>query len=129
MSEKLKILISYHKPSELFKDEIYTPIHLGRVLAMAENKDGKMSETDFKWLCKNMIGDDTGENISHLNHYFNEMTGVFWAWKNYDKLSNPDYIGFASYRRRKKQNKNLIIILTIFRNFIQAKKKVKLCKN
>lgn len=98
MSEKLKILISYHKPSELFKDEIYTPIHLGRVLAMAENKDGKMSETDFKWLCKNMIGDDTGENISHLNHYFNEMTGVFWAWKNYDKLSNPDYIGFASYR-------------------------------
>lgn len=46
-----------------------------------------------------MIGDDTGDNISHLNRNVCELTGHYWAWKNYDKLANPDYIGFAHYRR------------------------------
>lgn len=98
MNFKAKILVSYHKPSTLFKDEVLTPIHLGRALSKEAHKDGQMSDEDFEWLCENMIGDDTGENISHLNRYFNEMTGVYWAWKNYDKLGNPDYIGFMSYR-------------------------------
>ncbi|WP_273213749.1 DUF4422 domain-containing protein [Helicobacter rodentium] len=98
MNPKVKILISYHKPSVLFQDEVLTPIHLGRALNHQAHKDGKVSDEDFTWLHKNMIGDDTGENISHLNRYFNEMTGVYWAWKNYDKLGNPDYIGFMSYR-------------------------------
>ena len=46
-----------------------------------------------------MIGDDTGDNISHLNRYFCELTGIYWAWKNYDKLGNPDYIGFMHYNK------------------------------
>lgn len=95
----VKILVAYHKPSALFKDEVLTPIHLGRALSKESHKDGKMSDEDFEWLCENMIGDDTGENISYLNRYFNEMTGIYWAWRNYDKLENPDYIGFMSYRR------------------------------
>ena len=37
-------------------------------------------------------------NISHLNKKFSELTGMYWAWKNYDKLGNPDYIGFVHYR-------------------------------
>jgi len=94
----IKILVAYHKPSALFKDEVLTPIHLGRALSKEAHKDGQNSDEDFKWLCENMIGDDTGENISHLNRYFNELTGIYWAWKNYDKLGNPDYIGFMSYR-------------------------------
>ncbi|KQH56827.1 glycosyl transferase, partial [Campylobacter coli] len=91
---KVKILVGYHKPAVLLKDEILTPIHLGRALATQVSKDGEMSKEDFKWMCENMIGDDTGDNISHLNRYFCELTGIYWAWKNYDKLGNPDYIGF-----------------------------------
>ncbi|HDZ5101202.1 TPA: DUF4422 domain-containing protein, partial [Campylobacter jejuni] len=96
---KIKILVGYHKPAVLLKDDILTPIHLGRALATQASKDGEMSKEDFKWMCENMIGDDTGDNISHLNRYFCELTGIYWAWKNYDKLGNPDYIGFMHYRR------------------------------
>ncbi|WP_079756023.1 DUF4422 domain-containing protein [Campylobacter coli] len=95
----IKILIGYHKPAVLFKDEILTPIHLGRALATQASKDGEMSKEDFEWMCENMIGDDTGDNISYLNRYFAEFSGLYWAWKNYSRLSNPDYIGFMHYRR------------------------------
>ena len=88
----IKILVCYHKPFPLLKDEILTPIHLGRKIANKEN-------TGVQWLMENMIGDDTGENISDKNAYYNEMTALYWAWKNYDKLGNPDYIGLAHYRR------------------------------
>jgi hypothetical protein len=50
-------------------------------------------------MVRHMIGDDSGENISHLNRYLNEMTGIYWAWKNYEKMGNPDYFGFMHYRR------------------------------
>lgn len=92
MKKTIKILVCYHKPFPLLKDEILTPIHLGRKIANKEN-------TGVQWLMENMIGDDTGENISDKNAYYNEMTALYWAWKNYDKLGNPDYIGLAHYRR------------------------------
>ncbi|EBF5853432.1 DUF4422 domain-containing protein, partial [Campylobacter jejuni] len=95
----IKILVGYHKPAELLKDDILTPIHLGRALATEASKDGEMSKEEFEWMCENMMGDDTGDNISYLNRYLNELTGIYWAWKNYDKLGNPDYIGFMHYRR------------------------------
>ena len=41
-------------------------------------------------------GDDTGDNISDLNLYLNELTVTYWAWKNAPKT---DYIGFAHYER------------------------------
>ena len=50
-------------------------------------------------MIENLLGDDTGENISHLNLTLNEMTAIYWAWKNYDKIGNPDYIGLNHYRR------------------------------
>ncbi|MBZ7937991.1 DUF4422 domain-containing protein [Campylobacter molothri] len=96
---KVKILVGYHKPAVLLKDEILTPIHLGRTLATQASKDGEISQEDYEWMFENMIGDDTGDNISHLNRYFCEFTGIYWAWKNYDKLGSPDYIGFMHYRR------------------------------
>ena len=95
----MKILISYHKPAVLLKDEVLTPIHVGRALATQSSKDGSMSEEDYKWMLDNMIGDDTGDNISDKNREFCELTAMYWAWKNYDKLGNPDYIGFMHYRR------------------------------
>lgn len=95
----VKILVGYHKPAVLFKNEVLVPIHLGRALATQASKDGAMSDKEYQWMLDNMIGDDTGDNISHLNRYYNEHTGLYWAWKNYDKLGNPDYIGFMHYRR------------------------------
>ena len=43
-----------------------------------------------------MIGDDTGDNISEKNPYYSELTAQYWAWKN---LHNVEYIGFCHYRR------------------------------
>ena len=95
----VKILISYHKPAVLLKDEVLMPIHVGRALATESSKDGSMSEEDYKWMLENMIGDDTGDNISDKNREYCELTGIYWAWKNYDKLGNLYYIGFMHYRR------------------------------
>lgn len=83
-----KILISYHKKDYLFGDNILTPIHVGRAIS-----------NENEWLSENMIGDNTGENISLKNASYNEMTSVYWAWKNYNDLGNPDWVGFMHYRR------------------------------
>ncbi len=96
---KCKILIAYHKPAILLKSEIIQPIHVGRDIALTKSKDGANSNNHIEWLERNMPGDNTGENISKLNRYFSELTGLYWAWKNYDKLENPDYIGLMQYRR------------------------------
>lgn len=91
-----KLLICYHKPDTLLQDEIITPIHLGRALA---KKQMDPDDPKLKWLLENMIGDDTGDNISELNRSYNELTSLYWAWKNYGELGNPDYIGLMHYRR------------------------------
>lgn len=44
-----------------------------------------------------MIGYNTGYNISDKNREYCKLTGIYWAWKNYDKLENPDYIRFIPY--------------------------------
>lgn len=48
---------------------------------------------------KGMIQDNIGDNISSQNLKYNELTAQYWAWKNFDLLGNPDYIGFMHYRR------------------------------
>ena len=96
MESTIKILLSYHKKDHLFKDEILTPIHAGR--ANREPLSDEASE-ETKWLYENMDGDNTGDNISEKNPLYNEMTTVYWAYKNYASLDNPDYIGFMHYRR------------------------------
>ena len=97
--KSIKILVGYHKPAKLYKDDVFVPIHLGRALATRSSKDGKINQDDYRWMLDNMIGDDTGDNISHLNRHFAELTAIYWAWKNYDELGNPDYIGLNHYRR------------------------------
>jgi len=99
MKNKVKILVAYHKRDKLFKNSVLFPIHLGREIAFEKTKDGKLSEKDYNWLLNNMSGDNTGDNISDKNRFLNEMTGIYWAWKNYEELGNPDYIGLNHYRR------------------------------
>lgn len=96
---KIKILIVTHKPSDFPKGQYFVPMHAGRDVARARSKDGKISKSDYNWLLKNTIGDNTGDNISAKNRYYCEMSSLYWAWKNYDELDNPDYIGLMHYRR------------------------------
>ena len=97
---KIVILATYHKPAFLFKSDIVVPIQGGRNLEKAESKDGFLSKKDIFWMHKNMIGDNTGENISIKNRRYSELSAIYWAYKNYEKLGNPDYIGLIHYRRQ-----------------------------
>lgn len=96
----VKILVSYHKPAISFPESnIFVPIHAGRACNKDPMKDGSFNSDDTSWLHEHMIGDDTGDNISHMNRRFCETTAIYWAWKNYQQLGSPDYIGFMHYQR------------------------------
>ncbi|MBR3748008.1 MAG: DUF4422 domain-containing protein [Selenomonadaceae bacterium] len=41
------------------------------------------------------IGDNTGDNVSELNLYINEMTALYWIWKN----TSHSVVGISHYRR------------------------------
>ncbi len=69
-----------HKRFDPPKDPMYQPLQVG-----AQGKE------DMGYL-----RDDTGDNISHLNCYYSELTGLYWVWKNYHE---DDYIGTCHYRR------------------------------
>lgn len=76
----LKIFAMTHKQFDVPEDTMYQPLHVGHACA----KD------------LGYPGDDVGENISHLNCYYSELTGHYWLWKN---CKNVDYIGTCHYRR------------------------------
>ena len=88
MVNKVKIFVSYHKKAPLIKSDVFVPIEVGRALKTSEN-----SLEDF------MIGDNEGENISDKNARYCELTAQYYVWKNYEKLGNPEYVGFVHYRR------------------------------
>lgn len=120
--KSLKILISYHKPSLLIKnDKEIIPIHVGRKIKNIESKDGKINSNELNFMIENMIGDDTGDNISGKNREYCELTAIYWAWKNYEKIGNPDYIGLMHYRRLLnliEEQKNKILEISDFNNKI-----------
>lgn len=62
------------------QNPIYVPLHVGR-----EGKE------DLGYL-----GDNVGENISDLNCFYGELTGLYWIWQN---IKDIDYVGFCHYRR------------------------------
>ena len=87
--KKIKILINCHKQTERLHDDIFTPILAGSAFADASLKEAFAD--DFH--------DDMGDNIARLHPYSAELTAIYWAWKNYDRLGDPDYIGLFHYRR------------------------------
>ena len=89
---KAKIIVATHKEYKMPKDELYVPLHVG----------AKIAKTKLPYQ-----RDDDGKNISDKNPYYCELTGLYWAWKNQDKLGNPDYIGLAHYRRHFTTKKTL----------------------
>lgn len=79
---KTEILVAAHKKFPMPKVEGYVPILVG---ATRNYKDGISYQRD-----------DEGENISSKNPNYNELTAVYWAWKN---LKDVDAIGLVHYRR------------------------------
>ena len=78
--KNVKILVATHKKYKMPADtSVYLPIHVG-----CEGKEN----LGFQ-------GDNSGENISTLNPYYCELTGLYWAWRNLD----CDYLGLVHYRR------------------------------
>ena len=79
-SENLKIYVVTHKKLSFEKlPEGYAAIHAGRAIS---------EELGYQ-------GDNSGQSISELNPYLNEMTAIYWIWKNI----STDYVGIAHYRR------------------------------
>lgn len=80
MNKDIKILVAHHKEYFTFSNQYFLPIHAGKEISKI-NID--------------MQGDNTGDNISAKNLNLNELTVLYWAWKNLD----ADYIGLCHYRR------------------------------
>ena len=80
MTKNYKIIVATHKQFKMPEDtELYLPIQVG-----SEGKE------KLGYQC-----DNEGDNISSLNPYYCELTGLYWAWKNLE----CDYLGLVHYRR------------------------------
>ena len=103
VGKDIKIFVFQHFDTQLpecFADRtIYIPIDAGRILH--KPIDGT-------------IGDDTAPSISALNPFLNEMTAIFWIGKHYAEIGNPEYVGFAHYRRCLDWSPNLLQRNTVF---------------
>ena len=78
----LKIYVSYFNPFQIIpQNSVLIPVQAGK----------EKSKNDL-----NILGDNTGENISSLNNIYSELTVLFWVWKN---CQASKYVGFCHYRR------------------------------
>lgn len=75
-----KIYVLTHKKIDIPIENIYEALHVGKAISQ-----------DLGY-----PGDNTGDNISNLNPFFGELTGIYWIWQN-DLES--DFIGVCHYRR------------------------------
>lgn len=82
---RIKIFVSYKYKKPILKNEIIIPIQTGRAI----------SDKIFE----DMIGDNTGDNISSENKKYNELSAQYWVWRHYEEIGAPDYVGFMHYRR------------------------------
>jgi len=74
---EVMMYIVTHKEAEIQEDDFYRGLCVGKYRA-----DGMLSERD-------------GENIAMYNDRINELTGLYWIWKN----TTEDLVGMCHYRR------------------------------
>lgn len=81
--DNIKIFVSHRidVDSELIPNPLYVPVRCGAIFDNGQ--------------CKDIQGDDTGDNISDKRLSFCEFTVQYWAWKNV----KADYYGLCHYRR------------------------------
>ena len=87
---RIRIIVAAHKSYDIPEDAMYLPVFVGS----AVSKAGLPYQRD-----------DEGENISALNPYYCELTGVYWAYKN---RKDVDAIGLNHYRRYFKYHGHLL---------------------
>ncbi|WP_137625018.1 DUF4422 domain-containing protein [Lactiplantibacillus pingfangensis] len=93
----IKIMVAAHKPYKMPEDTtLYLPVFVGSALRPKPDDS--------------YTADNTGDNISAKNTTFNELTALYWGWKNLD----CDYIGLDHYRRYMTlhKSKNIVDVLT-----------------
>lgn len=73
-----------HKDSKLITPEWYRTLLVGAVINYKNGYEGYDIRDDI-----------TDDNISGKNHYYCELTGIYWLWKH----CNDNYIGICHYRR------------------------------
>lgn len=78
---EIKVLVAAHKNYAMPKDDLYLPVFVGKAIHPDVNHSFQ--------------GDNTGDNISVKNPYYNELTAIYWGWKNLDL----DAMGLVHYRR------------------------------
>ncbi len=96
----LRIYTMTHKKFDVPSDKMYVPLQVGRALS-----------EDLGY-----SGDDTGENISELNRYYSELTGLYWVWKNVRDL---EYVGTCHYRRYLVNAQNLVFTEAEYRELFK----------
>lgn len=77
---KIKIYVMAHKKFQVPDNSIYKPMQVGAALH---------EELGY-------VPDNTGDNISNKNPFYNELTGLYWMWKNEQEA---DIMGLCHYRR------------------------------
>lgn len=97
----VKIFVMTHKAFDVPNDEMYIPLHVGRAGA----------ERDLGY-----AGDDTGDNISALNCYYAELSGIYWVWKNFRAAG---YVGICHYRRFLTDEKGLAFTQKEYESILQ----------
>ena len=107
MAKDLAIYMATHnKKCNLTLEEKYIiPIQVGKSL----NRENIEECTD-----------NTGDNISHKNPIYCELTAIYWMWKN----SNSKYIGLYHYRRRLDIKEENILRVLSRNDIILPKKKL-----
>ncbi len=81
--KEIKIFVSHRidLESNTINNPLYVDVRCGAVFDKRKNI--------------NMLGDDTGDNISEKKDEYSEFTVQYWAWKNV----KADYYGLCHYRR------------------------------
>lgn len=80
--DNVDIFVCAHKN---FETKVKNPVY--KILSVGNNTE---------LIGDNILRDDNGDNISHMNKFYSELSGYYWVWKNYQ---TKDWVGFCHYRR------------------------------